>query len=346
MFDAEYNPRSSARNLEEMEIGTPEPEAEKKAPEQERGSDSLRRYYAEVRRYPLLTAEEERILSRRYREDKDDDALRRLISCNLRLVIKIALEDRSHRDQIMDLVQEGNAGLIRAAERFDPDRGVRFAAYAAWWIRAAILKSIVDNHRLVRIGTTAAQRRLFFQLQRVRARLAAEEGTYDSEKIAEKIGVRAEEVDEMARRLGWSEASLEAQVSQEGGRRIMDTIPSSAASADEKLADHDLQEILRREIESLSAKMGDRERMILEERLLSDEPRTLVAIGAHFGVSRERIRQIEQAILSRIRTRVTAALGDDAADLLPQKRRARRRSPEERPQAGEDFQESGDWAAA
>src|SRR5262249_24563737 len=145
------------------------------------------------------------------------------------------LEYRSHRDQVMDLVQEGNAGLIRAAERLDPDRGVRFAAYAAWWIRAAILKSIVDNHRLVRIGTTAAQRRLSFQLQPARARLAAEEGTYDSEKIAQKIGVRAEEVEEMARRLGWSEASLDAQISADGGRRIMDTIPSGAAGPDDAL---------------------------------------------------------------------------------------------------------------
>jgi RNA polymerase sigma-32 factor len=333
MFEAEYH--NEARSPEEPES------VEVKESSSERGSDSLRRYYAEVRRYPLLNAEEEKDLSRRFRGG-EEGALKRLISCNLRLVIKIALEYRSHRDQGMDLVQEGNAGLIRAAERFDPDRGVRFAAYAAWWIRAAILKSIVDNHRLVRIGTTAAQRRLFFQLQRVRARLAAEEGHYDSERIAEKIGVRADEVDEMARRLGWSEASLEAQVGSDGTRRIMDTIPSGAAPADDKLADRDLKAILRREIEQLASKMGDRERMILEERLLSDDPRTLVAIGAHFGVSRERIRQIEQAILSRIRARVTAALGDDAVELLlPKKRAGKRQNGEEQADLPDN-----DWASA
>lgn len=295
------------------------PALEEKAPEGEtfggRRGDSLRRYYAEIRRYSLLNAEEEKEFSRRYRATRDEQALRRLISCNLRLVVKIALEYRSHRDQLMDLIQEGNAGLIRAAERFDPDRGVRFAAYAAWWIRAAILKSIVDNHRLVRIGTTAAQRRLFFQLQRVRARIAAEEGSSDSERIAAQLGVRPEEVDEMARRLGWSEASLDAQVSGDGSRRIVDTLSASGEAADDRLAEHNLQELVRRELDEMEKKMNPRERDILKKRLLADEPDTLVSIGKHFGVSRERIRQIEQALLTRLRDRVTAALGDDASIL-------------------------------
>lgn len=283
--------------------------------------DSLRRYYAEIRRYPLLNAEEERDFSRRYRTNQDERALRRLISCNLRLVVKIALEYRSHRDQLMDLIQEGNSGLIRAAERFDPDRGVRFAAYAAWWIRAAILKSIVDNHRLVRIGTTAAQRRLFFQLQRVRARIAAEEGSSDSERIAEQLGVRPEEVDEMARRLGWSEASLEAQVSSDSDRRILDTLSATADAADDKLAEHNLQELVRRELDAMSQKMSHRERDILQKRLLADDPHTLVSIGKSFGVSRERIRQIEQTLLNRLRERVVSALGDDAEILNARARR-------------------------
>jgi RNA polymerase sigma-32 factor len=292
--------------------------------------DALRRYYAEIRHYPLLNAEEERDLSRRYHQDRDEKALNRLISCNLRLVIKIALEYRSHRDQLMDLVQEGNAGLIRAAERFDAERGVRFAAYAAWWIRAAILKSIVDNHRLVRIGTTAAQRRLFFQLQRVRARLAAEEGSAETERIAETIGVKPEEVDEMARRLGWSEASLEAPVAGDTERRLVDTLPADATLMDEALEAKNIHGILQGELLTLSTKMSERERLILEERLLSDEPKTLVEIGEHFGVSRERIRQIEQNLLSRIRNRLTNALGNDAADVVPQKRPTRASASRER----------------
>jgi RNA polymerase sigma-32 factor len=230
--------------------------------------------------------------------------------------VKIALEYRSYREQLMDLVQEGNTGLIRAAERFDPERGVRFAAYAAWWIRAAILKSIVDNHRLVRIGTTATQRRLFFQLQRVKARLAAEEGRTDAERVAQELGVRTEDVDEMTRRLGWSEASLEAQNDSDNSRRIVDTLPSGAISTDESLASLDLQEILRRELKQMSTRISERERTILEKRLLAEDPQTLMSIGERYGVSRERIRQIERNLLSKIKARFTEALGDDAASLF------------------------------
>lgn len=296
MFDAENAPETNER--------------------QEEGSP-LRQYYATIRNHPLLTAEEERQLARRYRDEKDPEALSRLISCNLRLVVKISLEYRSYREQLMDLVQEGNTGLIRAAERFDPERGVRFAAYAAWWIRAAILKSIVDNHRLVRIGTTATQRRLFFQLQRVKARLAAEEGHSDSERIAEKLGVRPEDVDEMTRRLGWSEASLEAQIDPQGSRSLMDSIPSTTTSTEDSIVTQDLQGILRREIEKMSSAMNARERLILEQRLLAEDPLTLMSIGSRFGVSRERIRQIERSLLSKIKARFTAALGDDATTLFP-----------------------------
>lgn len=293
-----------------------EPKQEK-TKKQEEGSP-LRQYYATIRNHPLLTAEEERELSRKFRQDGDPASLARLISCNLRLVVKIALEYRSYREQLMDLVQEGNTGLIRAAERFDPERGVRFAAYAAWWIRAAILKSIVDNHRLVRIGTTATQRRLFFQLQRVRARLAAEEGRSDNERVAEKLGVRPEDVDEMSRRLGWSEASLEAQNDSENSRRLADTLPSHATATDESLASEDLQNILRREIQKMSLVMNERERIILEQRLLAEDPLTLMSIGSRFGVSRERIRQIERNLLTKIKVRFTAALGEDAVTLFSQ----------------------------
>jgi RNA polymerase sigma-32 factor len=286
-----------------------------KSERQEEGSP-LRQYYATIRNHALLTADEEKSLSKQYLETKDQQALQKLISCNLRLVVKIALEYRSYREQLMDLVQEGNTGLIRAAERFDPTRGVRFAAYAAWWIRAAILKSIVDNHRLVRIGTTATQRRLFFQLQRVRARLAAEEGRSDAERIAEKLNVRVEDVDEMTRRLGWSESSLEAPNDPENPRRIADLLPSNNASPDESLASSNLQEILRREIQKLSVNMNERERTILEARLLAEDPQTLMAIGSRYGVSRERIRQIERNLMTKIKARFAAALGRDAETLF------------------------------
>jgi RNA polymerase sigma-32 factor len=288
---------------------------QEKSERQEEGSP-LRQYYTMIRNHELLTAEQERTLSQQYRQSGDQQAFQRLVSCNLRLVVKIALEYRSYREQLMDLVQEGNTGLIRAAERFDPERGVRFAAYAAWWIRAAILKSIVDNHRLVRIGTTATQRRLFFQLQRVRARLAAEEGRSDAERIAEKLNVRVEDVDEMTRRLGWSESSLEAPNDQENPRRIADLLPSSHTSPDESLAASNLREILVREIHKLSENISERERTILESRLLADDPQTLMSIGTRYGVSRERIRQIERNLMLKIKNRFAAALGNDAETLL------------------------------
>src|SRR5262249_25959342 len=150
----------------------------------------LQRYYGELSKIDLLSAEEEKDLARRTQQG-DAKAFKRLIAANLRLVVKIVLQYRANRTQVMDLIQEGNLGLARAVERFDPERGIRFAPYAAWWIRAAVLRTILDQHRLVRLGTTASQRKIFFQLDRVRAKIAALEGEASDERVAQEMGVKS-----------------------------------------------------------------------------------------------------------------------------------------------------------
>ena len=259
--------------------------------------DPLAAYMAETRRYPLLTPDEEHSLAVRLVEQQDSAAARRLIEANLRLVVKIAYEYRRAHRNLLDLVQEGNIGLIQAVGKFDPYRGVKLSSYAAFWIRAYILKFILNNWRLVKIGTTQAQRKLFFNLRKER----------------EKLDVSEKDVIEMERRLAAPEASLDAPVGSggedEGARTRLDFLPSEDDRPDRAVANNEFAQLLKAKLETFAQTLEGREQTIFRERWLAEEPLTLQELGDRYNVSRERARQLEKRVLDRLKKYLEAEMG-------------------------------------
>jgi len=266
----------------------------------------LRRYFQDLGKTALLTAEEEQELGRRV-QTGDQDAFQQLIEANLRLVVKIVLQYRIDASKLMDLIQEGNIGLARAARHFDPERGIRFAPYAIWWIRAAILRTILEQHRLVRLGTTATQRKIFFQLDRVRAKIAAIEGEATDERVAREMGVKTEEVSRLESRMHRPEASFDAPQGEDG-RPLSEILADPNDSPEESILREDLRSLLREAIAHRDIAPTAREQAILNERLLAEEPLTLDELGARFGVSRERIRQLEKLLLVQLKRSLLSKL--------------------------------------
>ncbi|MCK5513952.1 MAG: sigma-70 family RNA polymerase sigma factor, partial [Deltaproteobacteria bacterium] len=222
--------------------------------------DPLQRYLVEVRRYKLLTKEEEHQLALTYRENKDPDAAYKLITSNLRLVVKIAFEfHRAWVMNLLDLIQEGNIGLMQAVKKFDPYRGVRLSSYASFWIRAYILRFILDNWRLVKIGTTQAQRRLFFNLQKEKTKLEALGYSAEPKKLAEAIGVKEKEVIQMDQRMSSWEASLDAPMRDDAERSLMDFLPASKELIDGKLEDNEIKSILYEKLKDFKKTLKDKE---------------------------------------------------------------------------------------
>jgi RNA polymerase sigma-32 factor len=274
--------------------------------------DPMAAYMADVRRYPLLTPEEEKALATRLVEHGDSSAARKLIEANLRLVVKIAYEYRRAHRNLLDLVQEGNVGLIQAVSKFDPYRGVKLSSYAAFWIRAYILKFILNNWRLVKIGTTQAQRKLFFNLRKEREKLEQLGFTPSAALLAEKLDVPEKEVIEMERRLAAPEASLDAPLGSaddEGTRTRLDYLPSDGDRPDHAVADNEFAQLLRGKLEAFAQTLQGREQTIFRERWLTDEPLTLQELGDRYGVSRERARQLEKRMLDRLKKYLEAELG-------------------------------------
>ena len=254
-------------------------------------SGSLACYLAEIRRFPLLTVEEERELARTCRPE--------LVTANLRFVVKIAREYASHGFRLGDLIQEGNIGLIRAVEKFDPDRGVRLITYAVWWIRAYIQDHILKSHSLVKIGTTGAQRRLFFSLARTKHELdrtsverGADSDGEDISKIARELAVKPGEVLEMTIRLSGRDLSLDEEAF-DGGPSHMESLAGGGPSSDHELSAAQEQRLLRAHVDAALARLDRRERYVIEQRVMSDEPATLREVSVHFGISNERTRQLE-----------------------------------------------------
>ena len=287
-------------------------------PQPSRGSGSLARrdplgvYMAETRRYPLLTPEEEHDLAVKLVEHGDSAAARRLIEANLRLVVKIAYEYRRAHKNLLDLVQEGNVGLIQAVSKFDPYRGVKLSSYAAFWIRAYILKFILNNWRLVKIGTTQAQRKLFFNLRKEREKLEQLGFQPTAALLAEKLDVPEKEVVEMERRLAAPEASLDAPLGSgddEGTRTRLDYLPSDEDRPDRTFAQNEFSQLLRGKLEAFASTLEGREQTIFRERWLTDEPLTLQEIGDRYNVSRERARQLEKRMLDRLKKYLEAEMG-------------------------------------
>lgn len=277
-------------------------------------SDPLTVYMHEIRRYPLLSREEEHELAVRFAENKDPKIARRLITANLRLVVKIAHEYRRAYRNLLDLVQEGNVGLLQAVQKYDPYRGVKLSSYAAWWIRAYMLKFILNNWRLVKIGTTQAQRKLFFNLTKEREKLEAAGFVPTTKLLAERLSVPEQEVAEMQLRLSASEASLDAPVGGDddtGKRTHLDLLESSSATRpDISTESEEFRGLLRSKLEAFEATLKGREQTLFHDRLMADQPLTLQEVGERYGISRERARQIEARLLSRLKTYLKKELGD------------------------------------
>jgi RNA polymerase sigma-32 factor len=283
-----------------------------------RGTGSLAKrdpmgvYMRETRRYPLLTPEEEKALAVKLVEHGDNTAARRLIEANLRLVVKIAYEYRRAHKNLLDLVQEGNIGLIQAVSKFDPYRGVKLSSYAAFWIRAYILKFILNNWRLVKIGTTQAQRKLFFNLRKEREKLEQLGFQATTALLAERLDVPEKEVIDMERRLAAPEASLDAPLGSgddDGVRTRMDYLPSDGERPDRAVAQSEFSQLLRGKLETFASTLEGREQTIFRERWLTEDPLTLQEIGDRYSVSRERARQLEKRMLDRLKKYLEAELG-------------------------------------
>ena len=275
------------------------------------GSAGLSRYLDEIRRFPMLEPNEEYMLAKRWTEHQDAAAAQRLITSHLRLVARIAMGYRGYGLPIGEVIQEGNVGLMQAVKRFDPDKGFRLATYAMWWIRASIQEYILRSWSLVKMGTTAAQKKLFFNLRRAKSQLQAlEEGDLKPEhvkKIATKLGVPEEDVVSMNRRLS-GDASLNAplRADVEGGE-WQDWLVDETPSQEDRLVES--EELTRRRayLTSAMSVLNDRERRVFEARRLSEDPATLEDLSEEFGVSRERIRQIEVRAFEKVQKAVTAS---------------------------------------
>jgi RNA polymerase sigma-32 factor len=271
-------------------------------------SSALSRYLAELRRYPLLTLDEERRLATEAYEKNSVEARQRLVTANLRLVVKIAMEYRRAYAQMLDLIQEGNAGLIQAVNRFNPYRGVKLSTYSAWWIRAYILKFLMDNKSLVRIGTTDAQRKLFFRLRAEAERMYALTQRFDARLLAEKIGVKESEVVEMNQRLSKGDVSLDTPVYEDqAGTRQVDFLEDEDQAVDERIAHEQLLSLLREQTAMIEKELNERDLYIFRNRILADEPVTLQDVGDKFGITRERARQLEAKVIRKIRERLEEA---------------------------------------
>jgi RNA polymerase sigma-32 factor len=259
----------------------------------------LSSYLAEIRRFPMLSQDEEFMLGKRWREHQDSNAAEKLVTSHLRLVAKIAMGYRGYGLPVAEVISEGNVGLMQAVKKFDPDKGFRLATYAMWWIRASIQEYILRSWSLVKMGTTAAQKKLFFNLRRMKSQMQAiDEGDLrpdQVEQIATKLGVSEDDVVSMNGRLSGPDASLNAPLrGTEGEGQWQDWLSDDEAeSQEEELAQSDEFETRMTLLQSAMGELNEREQHILQERRLSEEPKTLEELADHYGVSRERIRQIE-----------------------------------------------------
>ncbi len=270
-------------------------------------------YLHELRRYPLMTREEEHDTAVQFTNTADSRLAARLITANLRLVVKIAQEYRRAHRNVLDLIQEGNIGLIHAVQKYDPYRGVKLSSYASWWIRAYILKFILANWRLVKVGTTQAQRKLFFNLRKEREKLEKQGFEVEAKHLAAALDVTEQEVIDMERRLTASETSLDAPMrsDEQGERPQGDFVRASPQMRpDNQVESGEFSEILRAKLHRFGSTLRDRDLEIFRDRLLNDEPATLVQIAEKFGVTRERVRQIEERLKKRLRQYLETELGD------------------------------------
>ena len=280
--------------------------------------DNLQLYLREVSRFPLLSPDEEVELARRVRDTGDSDAAFRIISSHLRLVVKIAMDfQRRWMQNVLDLIQEGNVGLMRAVNKFDPDKGIKFSYYATFWIRAYILKFIMDNWRMVKIGTTQAQRKLFYNLNKERQKLIAQGFDPSANALSERLGVTEDQIVEMQQRLDAGDVSLDLPVSDESGSSTrMDFLPALGPGIEDSYGDSEVARLVRDGIRDILPRLSEKEAYILEHRLLTDDPVTLREIGERYHVTRERIRQLEARLLAKLRAHLGEEIRDFSEDWI------------------------------
>ena len=277
-------------------------------------ADNLQRYLAEINRYPLLSREEEEAITKAYYETKDPALAHKIVASNLRLVVKIALDfQKFWMQNFLDLVQEGNVGLMHAVKKFNPYKGVKFSYYASFWIKAYILKFIMDNWRLVKIGTTQAQRKLFYNLNKEKENIRALGFEPVPKLISQRLNVSEQDVVDMEQRMGSWEVSLDAPVKQDSQDNYLDFLPSQDTAVESSIEKKELQDKLGEKLREFASGLKDREKVIFEQRLLTEEPKTLQELGEKFGVSRERVRQIE----SRLKKKLGEYLQEKLPDVVP-----------------------------
>jgi RNA polymerase sigma-32 factor len=272
----------------------------------------LSRYLSEIRKFPMLQKDEEFMLAKRWQEHEDPEAAHKLVTSHLRLVAKIAMGYRGYGLPIGEVISEGNVGLMQAVKKFDPDRGFRLATYAMWWIRASIQEYILRSWSLVKMGTTAAQKKLFFNLRKAKSEISAlEEGDLHPDQvhqIATKLGVLDEEVISMNRRLAGGDASLNAPLRADGESEWQDWLVDEDTPSQENIvAENEERSIRMSLLEEAMAELTDRERHILTERRLKDDPTTLEELASEYGVSRERVRQIEVRAFEKLQKAMRTA---------------------------------------
>jgi RNA polymerase sigma-32 factor len=279
------------------------------------GEASLNRYLAEIRKFPLLTADQEYMLAKRYQEHQDPAAAAQLVTSHLRLVAKIAMGFRGYGLPVSELISEGNIGLMQGVKKFDPDRGFRLATYAMWWIRASIQEFILRSWSLVKMGTTAAQKKLFFNLRRMKNNLEAfEDGDLTPEnvtKIATDLGVSEDDVVSMNRRMAMGgDTSLNVPMGEDGDSQWQDLLDDEGPLQDERVAEAQERNIRHELLNEALATLNDRERHILTERRLTDDPKTLEDLSQEYGVSRERVRQIEVRAFEKLQKAMLDVAGE------------------------------------
>ena len=270
-------------------------------------ADSITLYLSEIRKFPLLTPEEEHLYAVKFYEEKDLEAAHRLITANLRFVVKIAAEYKSYGMKMLDLVQEGNIGLMMAVRKFNPHKGIRLISYAVWWIRAYIQNYIISAWSLLKIGTTQAQKKLFFKLSQAKDAIRRLTGSDDTEITALSLDVKETEVIEMDQRMR-GDFSLDAEIVNGEGLTLLETLADDRQNQEESLAEYEESVQLQGQVAQAMERLNEKERYVIEKRVSAEQPLTLQEIADHFSISRERVRQIEEGALKKIKAFLTPVI--------------------------------------
>ncbi len=270
-------------------------------------SDNLSHYLAQIKQYPILKPEEEFDLAIRYNEKNDVEVAHKLITSNLRFVVKVALEYKGYGIKLLDLIQEGNIGLMMALKKFNPYKGYRFISYAIWWIRAYIQNFIISSWSLVKVGTTQIQKKLFYKMGKIKGLADEEHKEEKLQELAQKLNVRCSDIEEMQERFAGRDLSLDATLGFDKKVSFLELLPDFSPDQEEILGDREEDTALRDKVEEVLGTLNERERFIIRHRIMTEDPMTLQAVGDKFRISRERVRQIEGEALKKLKEQLAGA---------------------------------------